>query len=152
MKLADHPRGYAREVSSSTVQNSSAFQPQRDNKKKQNKTRIIYKALGSWGEPEQSPRWEPRCKPAKHCKHGDPHAPHAAVLLRLLNDASRAMQSTKIPGSRLRPPPAADALESVGFVSKGDKKYVWCEGESPRAVLTGLPGYRAIKHSKSTMT
>jgi hypothetical protein len=30
--------------------------------------------------------------------------------------------SKRVPGSRLRP--VADFLETVGFVSKGDKKYV----------------------------
>lgn len=59
-------------------------------------------------------------------------SPHAGPLL----DASRAMQSTKPPGSRLRPPPAADALEKVGFVSKGDKQYVKHAKVSLGAVLT----------------
>lgn len=88
------------------------------------------KMLGRWGIPSPSPCWEPRCK---LCKHGDPHVPpHAGPLLH----ASRAMQSTKPPGSRLRPPPAADALEKVGFVSKGDKQYVKHARISLGAVLT----------------
>lgn len=49
-----------------------------------------------------------------------------------------AMQSARTSGSRLRP--VADVLESVGFVSKGDKKYVAPPPPPSRSrVLTGIP-------------